>query len=124
MQDAGLPHVGCRCPRCAAAYKEPELAQYAASLAIVDTRSVPAGVWLIDASPDIRYQINMLADLLGPHPVMADRTRQPDGIFLTHTHMGHTAGLAQLGPEGMNVQSLPVYAAAPLVEVLEETRFV
>lgn len=122
MQDAGLPHVGCRCRRCAAAYSDPNLAQYTASLAIVDTRGEAAGVWLIDATPDIRYQLNMLADVLGPHPTVAGRLRQPDGLFLTHAHMGHTAGLAQLGPEGMNVQGLPVYASAPLVEVLKETR--
>jgi pyrroloquinoline quinone biosynthesis protein B len=36
--------------------------------------------------------------------------------------MGHTAGLSKLGPEGMNVQGLPVYASAPLIEVLVETR--
>ena len=121
MQDAGLPHAGCCCRRCTAAYSDPELAQYAASLAVVDTRGEAAGVWLIDATPDIHYQLNMLAGALDPHPTVAGRLRQPDGIFLTHAHMGHTAGLAQLGPEGMNVQNLPVYASAPLVEVLKET---
>jgi pyrroloquinoline quinone biosynthesis protein B len=53
---------------------------------------------------------------------MAGRFRQPDGLFLTHAHMGHTAGLAQLGPEGMNVQQLPVYASDGLVRVLGDTR--
>ena len=122
MQDAGLPHAGCRCRRCMAAYEDPGLTQYAASLAIVDARGEAAGVWLIDATPDIRHQLNMLAGVLGPHPAAAERLRQPDGLFLTHAHMGHTAGLAQLGPEGMNVQSLPVYASAALVEILDETR--
>lgn len=122
MQDAGLPHAGCRCRRCTAAYSDPELAQYAASLAVVDGRSKPAGVWLIDATPDIRYQLNMLAGFLGPHLAAAGRIRQPDGIFLTHAHMGHTAGLAQLGPEGMNVQGLPVYGSAQLIDVLRKTR--
>lgn len=122
MQDAGLPHVGCRCYRCSQAYEGKGPAQYAACLGIVDARREPSGVWLIDATPDIKYQLNYLAEELGPHPTQSDRLRQPDGIFLTHAHMGHTAGLGQLGPEGMNVESLPIHAFQELLEVLGETK--
>jgi pyrroloquinoline quinone biosynthesis protein B len=76
---------------------------------------------LIDATPDIKHQLHMLAPVLGPHPDRPDRLRQPDGIFLTHAHMGHLAGLAQLGPEAMAVQHLPVYAAAGLITLLRGT---
>jgi len=120
-QDAGLPHVGCRCARCLAAQGDPSKAEYAAAMALVDARRQPVSVWLIDATPDIKFQLNFLAALLGPHPHMAGRLRQPDGLFLTHAHMGHTAGLAQLGPEAMNARDLPVYASAGLVRVLQET---
>lgn len=120
-QDAGLPHVGCRCARCLAAQGDPAAAEYAASMAIVDARRRPNSVWLVDATPDIKFQLNYLAPALGPHPLMPGRLRQPDGLFLTHAHMGHTAGLAQLGPEGMNVGDLPVYASKGLLTVLQET---
>jgi pyrroloquinoline quinone biosynthesis protein B len=121
MQDGGLPHIGCRCSRCAAAYQQPQHAAYAACLAIVDKRRAHSEVWLIDATPDIKWQVDMVADELGPHPRRPDRLRQPHGIFLTHAHMGHIGGLPQLGPEAMAVEQLPVYATAGLVSLLKAT---
>jgi pyrroloquinoline quinone biosynthesis protein B len=121
MQDAGLPHIGCLCQRCLTAVNN-NAPEYAACLGIVDRRSEPAAVWLIDATPDIRQQLYLLHPYLGPHPQRPKRFRQPDGIFLTHAHMGHTAGLAELGPEGMAVKDLPVFASPGLVDVLQHTR--
>lgn len=121
MQDGGLPHIGCRCPRCAAAYDDSRQTEYAACLAIVDTRQTPPLVYLIDATPDIKFQLDLLADVLGAHPQRPYRLRQPDGIFLTHGHMGHTAGLAQLGPEAMAVEKLRVFAASDLNNLLLAT---
>ena len=78
MQDGGLPHIGCVCTRCEAAAKKPGLARYAACLAIIDRRNTKTAVWIIDATPDIKWQLNMLAAELGPHPertvVCASRT--------------------------------------------------
>ena len=116
MQDAGMPHIACLCPHCRAGRNE-----YAACLALIDTRQTPAGVWLIDATPDIKHQINALAPWLGPHATRPHRLRQPHAIFLTHAHMGHIGGLPQLGPEGMFARDLPLYAAAPLLELLRQT---
>lgn len=121
MQDAGLPHVGCRCARCREAFDHPERAGRAACLALVDERADPAQVWLIDATPDIGRQLNDLAYALGPHPYRADRLRPPDGILLTHGHMGHIGGLPQLGPEGMAVANLPVYASDALTAVIRDS---
>lgn len=118
MQDGGLPHVGCRCPRCAAAFADGTKGDYAACLAIVDARGAETAVYLLDATPDIKYQLNLLADWLGPHPQRPNRLRPPDAIFLTHAHMGHVGGLPQLGPEAMAVSDLPVYALPGLVELL------
>lgn len=122
MQDGGLPHAGCRCPRCAAAFADPTRAEYAACLALVDNRGKGTAVYLFDATPDIKYQLNLLADLLGPHATRPQRLRQPDGIFLTHPHMGHIGGLLQLGPEAMAVTQLPIYASAELGQLLLENR--
>lgn len=121
MQDAGLPHAGCACTRCLEAFTQPEKVQYATALAIVDTRPEKPAVWLIDATPDIKFQLHALSDYLGSHPTRPDRVRPPDGIFLTHGHQGHTAGLAQLGPEAMAVEHLPVYGPAGLLAILRDT---
>ena len=119
MQDAGLPHIGCTCPRCAAAFAGKRQTEYAAALAVVDRRGGETAVWLIDATPDIKFQLNLLAPLL-PHPVRPQRLRPPDGIFLTHAHLGHIGGLPQLGPEAMDAAPLPVYAPPALCRLLAE----
>lgn len=136
MQDAGLPHAGCTCARCTAAFNDPSRVQYAACLGIVDTREKrntelrgggaegrreKASIYLIDATPDIKFQLNLLAGVLGPHPQRGNRLRQPDGIFLTHAHMGHIGGLPQLSKEAMFVNDLPVYATPALCNLLQQT---
>ncbi|MCP4423595.1 MAG: MBL fold metallo-hydrolase [Chloroflexi bacterium] len=122
MQDGGLPHVGCRCPRCSAAYADPRRAEHAACLGLVDHRGERPKVWLIDATPDIKYQLDLLAGALGAHPTRSGRLRQPDGVFFTHAHMGHIGGLPHLGPEAMAAVDLPVYAAPGLLALLRENR--
>ena len=135
MQDAGLPHAGCTCARCTAAFNDPSRVQYAACLGIVDLREKrdtelrredtefhrEAKVYIIDATPDIKFQLNLLAGVLGPHPQRANRLRQPDGIFLTHAHMGHIGGLPQLSKEAMFVNNLPIYATPALCDLLHGT---
>lgn len=127
MQDGGLPHAGCRCARCAAAFADPAKAEYAACLGLVDNRGKETSVYLFDATPDIKYQLNLLAGVLGGHPSRPAapsgspyRLRQPDGIFLTHAHMGHIGGLPQLGPEAMAIIQLPIYASRELGQLLLE----
>ncbi len=135
MQDAGLPHAGCTCPRCTAAFDNPTLGEYAACLAIVDNRNAAlhregaegrgekqrAKVYLLDATPDIKFQLNLLAGVLGQHPERQNRLRQPDAIFLTHAHMGHIGGLPQLSKEAMFVHDLPIYAAPALCDLIQGT---
>lgn len=121
MQDAGLPNAGCTCVRCTAAFGNSSQVQYAACLAIVDTRE-KTRVYLIDATPDIKFQLNLLADVLGPHPQRLNRLRQPDAIFLTHAHMGHIGGLPQLSKEAMFVNRQPIYATPGLCALLQQTR--
>lgn len=90
-QDGGLPHAGCACVNCT------QLSAYVACLAL----TVDDGcTFVIDATPDIKHQLAV---------VHAWGTKLA-GIFLTHLHMGHYAGLMQFGKEAMNIQGLPVYA--------------
>ncbi|WP_420640863.1 MBL fold metallo-hydrolase [Candidatus Leptofilum sp.] len=134
MQDAGLPHAGCTCTRCLAAFDDPARGAYAACLAVVDRRRNTelrgegtelhrdqAKVYLFDATPDIKFQLNLLAGALGAHPQRANRLRQPDAIFLTHAHMGHIGGLPQLSKEAMFVNNLPIYATPALCNLIQQT---
>lgn len=43
----------------------------------------------------------------------------PDGIFLTHAHIGHYTGLMYLGKEAMNADKIPVYAMPRMKMFLE-----
>ena len=134
MQDAGLPHIGCTCARCTAAFNDPARVAYAACLAIVDQRNAElrgegaefrrerAKVYFVDATPDIKFQLNLLAGVLGTKPQQPTRLRQPDAVFLTHAHMGHIGGLPQLSKEAMFVHNLPLYATPPLCELIQQTR--
>ncbi|HRQ41377.1 MAG TPA: MBL fold metallo-hydrolase [Chloroflexota bacterium] len=122
MQDGGLPHAGCRCARCAAAFADPTRAEYVACLGLVDNRGKETAVYLFDATPDIKYQLNLLAEELGAHPLRPSRLRPPDGIFLTHAHLGHIGGLPQLGPEAVSITQLPIYASRELGQLLLENR--
>jgi pyrroloquinoline quinone biosynthesis protein B len=115
-QDAGLPQVGCRLACCETARRDPSLRRLAASLLIADPRS--GRRWLVDATPDLREQV----ELARGHPPgrAADGPRPPlfEGLFLTHAHMGHVAGLLQLGREAYDARGLPVHASPALCELL------
>jgi len=116
-QDGGIPHAACGCDRCEAARRDPYRRRRIASLAL----AIPAAnkVYLIDAGPDLREQLEALRDV---RPVPEGGTdRAPlAGIFLTHAHMGHYAGLVFLGFESLHVRRLPVYGSARMVAFLEE----
>jgi pyrroloquinoline quinone biosynthesis protein B len=122
MQDGGLPHVGCTCARCAAAFADPTKSEYVACLGLVDNRGKESSIYLFDATPDIKHQLNLLANALALNPQRPSRLRQPDGIFLTHAHLGHIGGLPQLGPEAMAVTQCPIYASRELGQLLLENR--
>lgn len=107
-QDAGVPQLGCACPRCLAAQAHPTLVRHAVSLGLVHRAS--GQMWLVDATPDIRPQLHRLR-LAAPGCQLA-------GILLTHAHMGHYTGLMHLGREGWNSRRLPVYASPAMIDFL------
>jgi pyrroloquinoline quinone biosynthesis protein B len=104
-QDAGVPQAGCGCATCLAAHQEPALRQYAVALGIIDHATQQR--WMIDATPDIRFQL---------HPLGSPFS----GIFLSHAHLGHYTGLLHLGYEGWHSRDIPVYASAQMATFLEE----
>ena len=107
-QDGGYPQAGCNRPDCVAAWNDPARRRLVASLAIVDPVSKQR--WIIDATPDFPLQLRRL-DEIAPGPL--------PGIFLTHAHIGHYLGLAQLGREVLGARSVSVYAMPRMREFLE-----
>ncbi|MDH3197344.1 MAG: MBL fold metallo-hydrolase [Candidatus Krumholzibacteria bacterium] len=108
-QDGGVPQAGT-----AVHPGWDDLAKHrtVACLAIVDARAGKR--WLIDCTPDFPEQLHAL-DTIAPA-----RTRPGlDGIFLTHAHIGHYAGLVHLGHEVMGARGVPVYAMPRMAEFLE-----
>lgn len=99
-QDAGFPHLGCFRPCCESARAEGRHEPVAA-LGIVGE----SGWWLVDATPDLPQQVHAMGSL-------------PQGILLTHAHVGHYTGLMYLGREGMNARRMPVHCSAKMAEFL------
>lgn len=110
-QDGGVPHLGCVRECCAPARRDPSRAARVASLAlVVGDPSAGRKVFIIDATPDFRSQVDSALGEAG----LASRPRgfPVDGILLTHAHIGHYTGLMYLGRESIAAVSVPVYATA------------
>ena len=99
-QDAGSPQVGTDASS--------GLARSASSIAVT---SDDGAVLLFDASPDIRLQYQRLAEHCGYAPPL-------DGVFITHGHMGHYAGLLHFGKEGASANELPLFAPRSVLRFL------
>lgn len=104
-QDGGVPHLGCRQPLCIRARRDPSAARRVASLGLVDRKA--GRRFVVDATPDFAAQVEDLGGV-------------PDGILLTHAHIGHYLGLAQLGREVLGAKRLPVYCTASMARFLKE----
>ena len=101
-QDGGFPHIGCF-RACRLAHSDPTLSKYVVSLALVD--SVNKKWWLFEATPDMDRQLQYFQDLTNQqYPYL------PEGIFLTHAHIGHYTGLMFLGREALGAKGIKVYA--------------
>ena len=102
-QDAGYPQIGCEKECCSAYWQEKESKKYVTCLALVDRKANQ--YWLFEATPDITEQLHTLQPYL---TTKYDYT--PDGIFITHAHIGHYSGLMQFGREAMGAKAVPVWA--------------
>lgn len=110
-QDGGFPHIGCQA-HCQLAHKDPTLARYVVSLALVD--SVAKQWWLVEATPHMDKQLQYFQELTnGRYPYL------PSGIFITHAHIGHYTGLMFLGREALGAKEVPVYALPKMIDFLQ-----
>ncbi|MBL4708377.1 MAG: pyrroloquinoline quinone biosynthesis protein PqqB [Flavobacteriales bacterium] len=111
VQDAGFPQIGCTKSCCVSVWGSTKKKKMVVSLGIVDTDTKKT--WLFDASPDFKDQTKMLSDYAGNKSIV-----MPDGIFLTHAHMGHYTGLIHLGREAMGADQVPVFVMPKMYEYL------
>jgi pyrroloquinoline quinone biosynthesis protein B len=109
-QDGGFPHIGCQKKCCDDFYKGILPKQQVVSLGLVDKESQQK--FLFEATPDISTQ---LADLEKNH---LKTNTIIDGVFMTHAHMGHYAGLLYFGKEALGKKNIPVYAMPKMKEFL------
>lgn len=111
-QDGGYPHAGCVKPCCAPVWENDSLRKFVVSFALVDADVKKW--WLFEATPDIKYQLYYFRKLTG-----AVYNYLPDGIFITHAHIGHYTGLMEFGKEVMHTKNIPVYVLPRMKEFLE-----
>ncbi len=111
-QDGGYPHMGCNKQCCKRSWDDASLRKNVVSLALVDP--VSKKWWLFEATPDIKEELHYFQSLTkGKYNYL------PEGIFITHAHIGHYTGLMELGREVMNTKSKPVYTLPKLKAFLE-----
>ena len=110
-QDAGYPQAACIKSCCARHWEGNEPKRGVVSLGIHDPAS--RQLWLIEATPDFREQWHTLQQ-------REPGKTQPDGILLTHAHMGHYTGLLHLGREVMGADSVLVWAMPKMQQFLSQ----
>lgn len=113
IQDAGSPQIGCTKDCCKDLFLNPDKYRIVVSLGIAD--AINNKNYLIEATPDITQQAKALKNFSS-----FSNKEIPDGIFLTHAHIGHYTGLMYLGKEAMNTDSIPVYTMPRMKSFLEQ----
>ncbi|MFT7614529.1 MAG: pyrroloquinoline quinone biosynthesis protein B [Parvicellaceae bacterium] len=110
-QDGGFPHIGCERNCCNLANQHDSIKRLVVSLALTDP--VSKKWWMFEASPDFVEQLQLFKELTnGKYPYL------PEGIFLSHAHMGHYTGLMELGREALGSKNVKVHALPKMREFL------
>jgi pyrroloquinoline quinone biosynthesis protein B len=104
-QDGGIPQLGCEDPICGAIRNGQRKRERVASLGLVNPTLKKA--YIIDATPDFVSQVDTLTG-----------GRLPDGILLTHAHIGHYTGLMYLGRESVDAKNVPVWGTDRMIGFL------
>jgi pyrroloquinoline quinone biosynthesis protein B len=111
VQDGGSPHPGCQKDCCKELFAKPDPNRQVVSLGFID--NLYQKNFLVEATPDLPRQMKQLRQLSS----FANK-ETPDGIFITHAHIGHYSGLMYLGREALNAQAVPVYTLPRLQQFL------
>ncbi|MDH5476016.1 MAG: MBL fold metallo-hydrolase [Cyclobacteriaceae bacterium] len=113
IQDAGSPHIACTKSCCKDLFQNPDKNRKVVSLGIIDPENNKK--FIFEATPDFPEQIKILKN---NSTFITNET--PDGVFITHAHIGHYTGLMYLGKEAMNAANIPVYAMPRMKLFLEQ----
>jgi pyrroloquinoline quinone biosynthesis protein B len=112
IQDAGSPQIGCTKDCCKNLFINPDHSRQVVALGLFDPSTKTS--YLFEATPNINAQLRQLKNN------SKSLTDLPNGIFLTHAHIGHYTGLMFLGKEALNAKNLPVYAMPKMKNFLEQ----
>lgn len=112
VQDAGSPHIACSKECCRKLFITSDKSRRVVSLGLIDPQNEKS--YLVEATPDLPGQMKRLKSYSA-----FNKKETPDGIFLTHAHIGHYSGLMYLGKEAMNASKIPVYAMPKMKSFLE-----
>lgn len=112
IQDGGSPHIGCTKDCCRDLFEHPDESRQVVALGLYDAPNNKR--YLFEATPDISRQLKALKNYGAP----TDQ-EMPDGIFLTHAHIGHYTGLMYLGKEAKGASGVMVYAMPKMKAFLE-----
>lgn len=112
IQDAGSTHIGCKEDCCKDLFSNPDKDRQVVSLGLVDNNY--SKKYLFEATPDIARQMKALL-----RDDIQNNNELVDGIFLSHAHIGHYAGLMYLGKEATNAKNMNVFAMPRMKNYLE-----
>jgi len=111
--NGGVPQWDCCCPNCTRARAEPGSRRTRSSVAV----SLDGGQHvLIDASPDLKQQLEAVGLLPRPEETLSCRQSRVDALLLTHGHGDHCVGLAEFST-GKSF-GIPVYGPPDLIRFL------
>jgi pyrroloquinoline quinone biosynthesis protein B len=111
VQDGGAPHIGCIKSCCEKLWKHPDENLKVVSLGLIDRNNDK--IYIFEATPDFPEQMAAVNKLAGRAV-----SQMPDGIFITHAHIGHYTGLMYLGREAKGAKNVPVYTMPKFNEFL------
>ena len=100
IQDAGSPQIGCEKKCCKELLAQGVSERMVVALGAVDHDTKQQ--YLFEATPDFPFQLHHLQQV-------SNHSELPNGIFITHAHIGHYTGLMHLGKEAMNSKGVQVY---------------
>ena len=100
IQDAGSPQIGCKKKCCKELLGRGFSERMVVSLGVVNHETKEQ--YLFEATPNLPFQLHHLQQI-------SNRSILPNGIFITHAHIGHYTGLMHLGKEAMNSKGVKVY---------------
>ena len=112
LQDGGSPHIGCKKDCCKDLFEHPDSSRKVVCLGLIDPKY--GKNFLIEATPDMPTQMKNLKN----HSSFSTK-ETPDGIFVSHAHIGHYTGLMYLGKEALNSNNVKVYALPRMKQFLE-----